>query len=454
MKAVRAIKPIQQAPFDRGDHVECGGRLVASLRAVAPTTYTDNRFYQYDDAAGIFRPLERPALSRAVQGFSGSQIKGDKKPLRLKASDVSGAIQMASDQCADPTFFTTTKPGIAFTDCFVEVTPEKIIQHEHSPEHRARFSFEFGFRHAAQPTQLLEFCAQVFRDDADRAEKIALIQEYFGVALLGLATKYQRALVFLGDGANGKGVMSSVIEQCMPPGSVCSIPPQDVGQEYRRAELAGKLINIVSELPETDIMDSESWKSVVAGDIMTGREIRQSPFTFKPVAGHIYSANRLPGTTDQSHGFWRRLVVLGWNRIFAESEQNPLLADEIVLAERPLIISWALHGAQRTLARGNYTMPATSDGAKDRWRAQADQVRAFIDAWTTPLELDASKYEWTAAESLYGAYRTWANENGHRSVASNTFGERMRLLGLGSQSDGRARRYPVRLESMGGTYGH
>ncbi len=34
--------------------------------------------------------------------------------------------------------------------------------------------------------------------------------------------------------------------------------------------LAGKLLNIVSELPEADILDSESWKSIVAGDTTTG----------------------------------------------------------------------------------------------------------------------------------------------------------------------------------------
>jgi P4 family phage/plasmid primase-like protien len=206
------------------------------------------------------------------------------------------------------------------------------------------------------------------------------------------------------------------------------------------------LLNIVSELPEADILDSESWKAMVAGDTTTGREIRKEPFSFKPVAGHVYSANRLPGTTDQSHGFWRRLLVVQFNRVFAEREQDPDLADRIVQSDHRAVVAWALIGASRVLKIGHYTVPRSSAKALDKWRAHADQVRAFVDDWTSRLLPDEPLHMGTQAEVLYKAYRTWAQENGHRPVASNTFGERMCLLGLGSKSDGFVRRHPVRLE--------
>lgn len=439
--------PIDCAPFERGDHVEIGERLVNRLRAEAPTTFTDGAFYQYDTRRGVFASIQTARLSRIVQSFAGSKVKGEKKPkpLRLKAHDINGAIQLASHQVDDAEFFAAARSGIAFRDSFVEVSPERIVRHQHAPEHRARFAYGFDFAPAQSPARLLAFFAEVFRDDADVSDKVRLIQEYLGISLLGRATQYQRAIVCEGDGANGKGVLSSVAERCFPPGSTCSIPPQDVGQEYRRAVLAGKLLNIVSELPEADIMDSESWKSVVAGDTMTGREIRQSPFTFKPIAGHIYSANRLPGTTDQTHGFWRRLLVVKFDRIFAESEQNPRLADQILESETPAIVAWILAGAQRALAQGGFTMPTSSAQAKDRWRSQADQVRAFVDAWTARLALDASPLDGTKADALYRSYRSWAAENGHRPLASNTFGERMRLLGLPSHHTKVGGFYPVQI---------
>ncbi len=441
------VTPLDRTPFARGDHVECADRLVGKLTAEACTTFAEGFVYQYVASRGVFDRVEPTRLSRIVQGFAGTKVTGEKKPLRLKASDVGGTLKLAADQLADPRFFDEARRGVAFASSFVEVTGDRIIQHEHCPEHRARFAYRFGYTFDSEPVALLQFFRSVFRGDSDLQQKVQLVQEYLGISLLGLATRFQRALVLVGDGANGKGVLAAVAERSMPPNSVCSIAPQDIGQEYRRAALAGKLLNVVSELPEADILDSESWKSVVAGDTTTARAIRQSPFGFKPVAGHIYSANRLPGTTDQTHGFWRRLMVLQFNRIFDETEQNVNLADEILRRDGAAVVSWMLRGAQRVLANGMFTVPDSSVRAKDRWRARADQVRAFVEASTRKLALNAPVIEGMAADKLYRAYRTWAGENGHRPVASNTFGERMRLLGLPSRSDGRARRYAVELST-------
>lgn len=448
MSVVRMpVTSIDAAPFERGDHVELAERLVSKLRAEATLVFTDGAFYQYNTETGIFGAIAHARLSQIVQRFAGIGVKGEKKPrpLRLKAHDIQGAIKLAADRITEEGFFANARPGVAFADSFVEVTSERIVQHEHSPEHRARFGYAFAFVPRAEPQALLRFLDEVFHYDDDRAAKVALVQEYLGISLLGLATRYQRVIVNVGDGANGKGVLSAIAEGCFPPGSVSAIPPQDVGQEYRRAALAGKLLNVVSELPEADILDSESWKSVVAGDSMTARAIRQAPFTFRPIAGHVYSANRLPGTTDQTHGFWRRLLVLTFDRIFAEHEQNPRLAEQILEHERPAIVGWMLSGAQRALAKSALTVPPSAASAKDRWRALSDQVRAFVEDWTEALPLDSATYEWTQAEQLYRSYRAWAEQNGHRPVASRTFGERMRLIGLGSKRTNHGAVYPVRI---------
>jgi P4 family phage/plasmid primase-like protien len=435
--------------LERGDHVELAGRLATEFRAQGPTTFTDGRFYRYVPARGIYEWVNQSELSTIVQAFAGTRVKGSKHPLRLRANDVAGIIKLTADQMHDPEFFSCATRGVAFADCFVEVTAEQITPRHHSPCHRARYAYPFPFAGDSEPTRLLKFFSEVFRDNPDAGQKVALVQEYLGASLLGLATKYQRALVSVGDGSNGKGVAHQIAEACMPRGSVCAIPPQDMGNEYRRALLAGKLLNIVSELPESDILDSESWKALIAGDATTAREIRQAPFTFRPIAGHMYSANRLPGTTDQSHGFWRRILIISFLRIFTEEEQNPNLAGEITAEELPAIVAWILRGAQRLLATTTYTVPASARAVLDRWRVQADQVRAFVDERCAKLAPDAPVRDGEAAEHLYRAYRWWASDNGHRPLASNTFGERMRLLGLASRSDGTSRRYPVELHAGG-----
>ena len=285
----------------------------------------------------------------------------------------------------------------------------------------------------------------MFYGDADGSEKIAVIQEYLGACLLGKATYYQKALVFVGKGASGKGVLSEIAEAIMHSGSVCAVAPQDLEDQYRRALLAGKRLNIVSKLPETDLLDSESWKSIVSGDSTTARQIRQEPFTFRPVAGHIYSSNRLPGTTDHTHGFWRRLIVIDFNRVFTPDEQDPELASHL-LGELSAIVSWALEGARRLIERGKFLEPKSSTQALESWRKQADQGRAFVEDQLERLLLDASTHEFIRAQQLYQRDRARALDNGHRPLASNQFGQRMKLLNLPSRKLKAGAVYPVRLK--------
>jgi phage/plasmid-associated DNA primase len=54
------------------------------------------------------------------------------------------------------------------------------------------------------------------------------------------------------------------------------------------------------------------------------------------------------------------------------------------------------------------------------------------------------KHDWTQADHLYAEYVEWCSRGGYKRLAQNTFGERMRKLGLPSESDGSARFYRVR----------
>lgn len=441
------VRPPSARAFVRGDHVELAGRLVADLQIDAPVVHTDARFYRYEKILGIFENVEPSRLSTHVQGFAGAPVvQGEKKPraLCVRSHDVRGVVGLAADQLNDPEFFDAATPGIAFENGFVSVSSAGTTLKPHSPKHRARYAYPFAFEQGARPERFLNFLGQVFRGDADRAEKIELIREFFGVALLGQSTKFQRALVLHGAGANGKSVASQVLEHCAPPGSVCSIPPQDLAQEYRRAMLAGKLLNLVAELPEADILDSESWKATVAGDSTTGREIHKAPFTFKPRAGHLYSANRLPGTADQTHGFWRRLMVVSFERVFTPEEQDPRLADSLMV-ERSQIVGWALEGAERVFKRGGYTIPASTASALDAWRVASDQVLAFVEDQLERIEVQGPVSAGLRGVALYEEFKRWSVDNGHRPMASNKFAERLKILGISGHRTKSGMVYPVRL---------
>ena len=432
---------IIQYKFKVGDHVEIAERLLVLLQSETRTILVgDERdLFGYDPNTGIYVKVPEEEQSKIVQRMSGSTVKGKTKPLGIRSVDVSGSMKLGYDQTAKPGFFSEAPAGLAFSNGFVAFSETGALLMPRSPDNRARFGYSFPYEPDAPCPQWLQFLDDIFRDDIDKAEKIAVLQEHIGASLAGLATTFQRCIVCIGEGDEGKSTFAKIVTSAFPPNSVEAIPPQEWGQEYRRALLAGKLLNTVAELPESDIIASESFKAVVSGDPITGRPIRQGVFTFKPRAGHLFLANRLPGTPDQTRGFWRRFIVIRFNRSFTgDAARDPLIGEKIIASERSSLVSWALRGVVRLLAQKRHTVPASHESELVTWRKSSDQIAAFVEDKVT-FELGKG----TKASVAYGAYHDWADSNGHRAVSSSKFSSRLKELGYPVQKTRDANVYPI-----------
>ncbi len=423
-----------------GDHVEIGRALVADLGGAGEVVHDELHPWRYETHDGLYRKIEKAEESRIVQGYSGTPTAPNGKPLRLKAADVSGAIKLAHDQVARPGFFAGAPSGVAFTNGFLRVTPDGAELLPHAREYRARAGYPFPYERVL-PRRFLRFVDGLFRDDPDRISKVTFVQEFFGACLLGIATTYQRCVYGVGCGENGKSRLADIVRDCMPAGTTSAIPPQDWQQEYRRAMLVGVRLNAVGELPERDIIASEAFKAIVAGDPITARGIREAPMMIRPVAGHYFATNDLPGSPDQTDGFWRRPVVLTFNRSFKDDpDRDPQIAARILADERSAIVSWLVDGALRLVASNEYTIPESHHAAIAAWRKKADQVALFVDDETREAQAGESG---TPAAELYSAYLRWAERNRHRAMASNSFGRRMKLLGHEPKKTSAGWRYAV-----------
>lgn len=430
--------------FARGDHVELAQALVAVLGTTKDVVGDEGAVWRYNAATGLYAEIDSATQSRAVQGFAGTPVGETRAPKKLKATDVYGVLKLAYDRVAVRDFFANAPAGMVFTNGFATVTAKGIELRPHARENRARYGYAFELSPSSLAAKHLKFLYDLWQPDEDREDKILLWQEFGGACLLGIAPTYQRCLVGIGEGCNGKSKAGDILLAVMPEGSTCSIAPQEFGQEYRRAMLAGKRLNVVNELPEADIIESESFKNIITGETITGRHIRQAPITFRPKAGHYFAANRLPGTNDQTLGFWRRFLVATFNRNFTNDPvRNARIAEEIIEAERPAIVRWFLEGGVRLLRERDYTIPESHHAAMAAWRRIADPVALFVEEQTEPCQaIEGSQAAW-----LYTNFRNWAERNGHRVMSSTKFGMRMAALERGAEHFDTGNRYPVRLKA-------
>lgn len=448
------VVPLRRAPPDPhrehlrlGTHFELRDKTLALLEQVGPVIHNEGSFLRYQD--GTFSVLTEADVYEDVAARDGAPVTdetGKTKPLRLRHSDAMAVISSMRMKTERKGYFDRTTPGCAFANGFASVKVSGVQLVPHSIKHKARHKYDFDYEVAAAPLGWLKFLQEVWHDEPDINDRIDCLRQFMGLCLCGLATRYQAALVLFGEGSNGKSVISEILKDAMPAGSSCSVSPQEMSNDYSRAMLSGKLLNVVSELPEQDILNNEAWKAVISGDLIKAREIRQAPFTFKPTAGHLYSANRLPGTQDHTHGFWRRMVVLTFNRSFEGAERDTGLAKRLIKAERQAIVNWAIEGVTTVISSGALTVPESSAVAVASWRKDSDQVASFIEECTTRIESDDIG---TDRMVVYREYRNWSDRNGHRPVAMNKFGQRLRSLNIHTERQlvggQRARRYLLRL---------
>lgn len=431
----------------QGSDLEVARIAVARLEAEGGRIVHDlDTFWVCPPGEGVWRPDGRYVIEEVVHRLDGVPV--GRESFKVNSSRVGGVLDLAATLVRSPNFFSNAPIGAAFQNGFLRLLPDgSVVLEPPSASHRAIELLPFAYDAAAPCPLWLHTMAGVFRGDEDAAQKIALLQEYVGCSLLGAVTRWQTCVVLEGPhGNNGKSTILKVLGRLVSNRARASMPPQKWTNEYYVAHLAGALLNLVAEMPRTDIATTEEFKGVVAGDEQTGRHPKGQPFKFHPRAGHIFNCNGLPGTSDQSDAYWRRFLVLTFNRVFRRDEMIADLAEQIIAGELPGVVAWAIAGARRALAGGGLTNPPSSERRKAEWRMASDQVALWVRE-----RLEGAPGEATHADRVYKCFKDWAADNGHRGMSSQKFEERLTQLGYVLRRNGHAEWADVRVRQPAGT---
>lgn len=287
--------------------------------------------------------------------------------------------------------------------------------------------------HDYAPESLIDrwqrFLDETFEDDPDKAQKIALLQEWFGYCLTADA-RYQVMLLLIGSGANGKSVIVDLLRRLIGAPNTADAMLHRLKVAHVRAELEGKLLNIASDLPKSGAADGY-FKAVVAGDATEVSPKYESPYTIKPYVRIAACTNHLPPTHDDSEGYFRRLIVVGFNNIVPPERRNPHLLQELQ-AEMPGVVAWAIEGLHRLRGRGRFELPDSSIALVQTYREITSPLLTFVAECIEPSG-DRSGYR---VVDLFGAYSRWCKFHGHDAGNAIIMGRDLKELGFQSRKSG------------------
>jgi P4 family phage/plasmid primase-like protien len=414
--------------IQRGSDVELARYFITCWLHERPTVWSGGHFWVYDKGKGYWQALTRDAVRTEIFDLDGrpyGKSKKDGEPKILNVSDnKANAISKAAasllnecQYCNEQNPFETAPNGVLINNGFLAVKSEQLVLYPHHPNWFQTLNIDIPYDHLAQCPMWRRALSSWFGQDEDGPDKVAMLQEFFGAALFGLAPRFGRALFLVGTGGQGKGQLTDVLSGLFPKSQVGAFPPQLWSKEYDADTLARTALNVVSELPTKAIAEGSIFKAVITGDPIKARAPYGRPYTFRPKCAHLLSANQLPRSLDGSDGFWRRVLLLRLTHQFVTDSGNQAdhildLAKKILAAEASGVLAWAVEGAQRLLDQEGYTIAASSRTEAAQWRLASDPMLQWLNERTEQCDVDRDK---ATSDSLWEDWKQWAGNNGYQT---------------------------------------
>ncbi len=250
---------------------------------------------------------------------------------------------------------------------------------------------------------------QKFITEVVGKEQVALVQEFLGYCLY---KEYciDKAIMLIGDGANGKSTLLELFSRFLGHRNISSETLQNLCyNRFAAAELFQKLANICADLPDKALSSTGSFKMLTGGDEITAEKKYRDPFTFSNSAKLLFSTNKIPETTDDTIAFFRRWIIISCNNYFPPSKANPHILEDICTPdEMSGLLNWSLEGLERLLRNKRFSDNKELEDYRQQYIRSSNSAEAFIDENLTYVG-DPDKY--IEKEQLYKLYGIWSEKH-------------------------------------------
>jgi len=246
-------------------------------------------------------------------------------------------------------------------------------------------------------------------------EVIAQMQEYAGYCLVRHA-KYEKCLLLLGPGADGKSKFMAVLRELVGHDNCAAVSFLELENEFHRSSLYGKLLNVSTEIGSQAI-ESSYFKAITSGDTINGAFKHKDVFEFTPYCKLVFAGNMLPRVKDNSEGFFRRMLPIQFKRQFKEDdpERDPHLMDKF-RGELSEIFYWALCGLKRLEEQGRFTDCDETRALIMGYRRSNNPILCYVED-----ECVIGEDKEVAKADILLDYQKYCAKNGYKALGRENF---------------------------------
>lgn len=210
-------------------------------------------------------------------------------------------------------------------------------------------------------------------------ESQMILAEYLGY-IFTQNLKLEKCLILKGEGSNGKSVIFEIVQALLGEHNTCSYTISNLCNEngYFRAQLGNYLLNYSSELGGKNI-NPDLFKKLISNEPIDARSPYGHPFILRHYGKFMFNTNKFPNNIEFTHAYLRRFIILNFEVIIPDEEQDKHLAERIISKELSGIFNWVLEGLDRLLKQQQFTESPKAKELLEEMRFESDSVAQFLE---------------------------------------------------------------------------
>lgn len=260
---------------------------------------------------------------------------------------------------------------------------------------------------------------------------ILTVQEMFGYCFIS-GQKYEKAFLLYGPKRTFKSTTLYILENIIGHDNVVAFTLQQINDDsFAAAYLYGKTLNVCADITSKALRDTGRFLTITGGDPITAGKKNRDHITFYPSTKLIFSCNVIPATTNKHPAFYRRWVILRFEKQMPLDEVDHSFREKLK-EELPGILNWALDGLKRLEDNGKFSYALSEEEIKDLYERSSDTIQSFIYN-----EIDTENDEGSLTKrEVYNHYKKYCRSNELQAANPILFG-RM-FIGLTGCGTGRS----------------
>lgn len=335
--------------------------------------------------------------------------------------------------------FVPDRRYVAFRNCVLDMETGTV--HPHDYKYCTDIILNFDYLPGSVSALWDRVLVQTVPDEGMRSA----LQQFCGAFLIDRAkNKFEYICFVVGEGRNGKSVICRAIANifknedengqrvtyCVTTFSPDQLFEGGSQSDYRLAEVQGKIMNYCDDVTDAAFSNGK-FKQFVSGSEFIGRSPYSREMTrVTKVPIMLCCANRIPNTTDDSDGYYRRFLVINCPNKVAERDidtqlEAKLQADEV----RSAIFNWMLQGRKALVANDcKIVMSQSVLDMKDDMKADSNSARRWIREFG--MKPGYKEWEWKSLKEWMNIYQQYCKDYGEIAKTAKGVGKVFDDLGF------------------------